>query len=300
MKLITSLTTTVFLLLFVTGCNEYSAEQEESTLTPMTTEVASRALGTIDALDLSTLTPALTQALSTVDISSNSISFTPSSAEDDNTTHIPYSVTRECPVSGNVKIEGWVTLSKEFNVSNSYLECETLDGIFVNGTNRSFGQLEGSRLLVDTSENKITVTKGNMKYFFYSEIKMVFDYTELTSIITFNGLNSILEVIDSSMFEHPVTFHNFNVTQYFSDNSFSISGEIEIYLQNCIDNYIYINTEEPLVPQEGIFTSGTLLINDAVYEFLEDGSVNINISDELNLNLQQGVEAICPSEFYFG
>lgn len=299
MKLITSLATTVFLLLFVTGCNEYSdTKQKETTLTPMTPEVASRALGTIDSLDLSTLAPALTQALSSVDISSNSINFTPYITEDD-TTRIPYSVTKECPVSGSVEIEGWVTLSKEFNVTNSYLDCETLDGMFVNGTNRSFGQLEGSKLLVDTSENKITVTKGNMKYYFYSEIKMVFDYAKLTSIITLNGLSSILEFFDNSMFEHPITFHNFNITQYFSNTNLSISGEIEIYIESCVDNYIYIDTEEPLVPQDGIFTSGILLVNDATYEFLPDGSVNINMLDEFNFNITQGAEAICPSEFYF-
>ncbi len=300
MKLVISLTASVFLLLFIVGCNKYSdTTNEETTLTPMTAEVASRTLGTINSLELSTLTSALTQALSTVELSSRSVNFTPFITEDDNASRIPYSVTRQCPVSGSVHIDGWITLLKDFNVTNTYSECETLDGIFVNGTNRSFGHLKGSQLLVDTSENKITVTKGTMKYYFYSEISMVFDYAKLTSTITFNGLNSILEFFDNSMLEHPITFHNFHVTQYFSDKSLSISGEIEIYLQSCIDNYIDIQTQEPLVPQDGIFTSGTLLINDAVYEFLEDGSVNINLPDELNLNMAQGVEAICPSEFYF-
>ncbi len=292
MKLLTSLVTAA-LVLFVSGCNDSSdTKADKPVSTPMTQEQASSALNIINSLGFSGLTSTLANPLS--DLSGAKSQQITASAPD---TELPYISTKPCPISGSVDIEGSASTTT-FSVFNQYHDCETLPGFVVNGTNLSSGGFKNYILDVNTTANNFTVTKGDTDFVLTSDIKMLFDYNAKKAKITLNGENSLIENYEGFQAQYDINFYDLNVTQNWVDNTMSIDGEISIFFESCIDNYIYIQTEEPLVPQDGIFTSGTLLINDAVYEFLDDGSVNVDVYG-YNFNTIQGVEAICPFEFYY-
>ncbi len=292
MKLLTSLMAAT-LVLFVSGCNDDSETKvDEQTPTPLTQEQASSALNVINALGFSGLTSTLANPLSDLN-QAKSQQITASAVEDE----LPYITTKSCPISGTVDIEGSVS-STTFSLFNQYRDCETLPGFFVNGTSVSKGVFENNILDINTTANNLTVTKGNTDFLLTSDIKMLFDYNSNKAVVTLDGENSLIEHYEDFSVQYDLNFYDLNVIQYWVNNTMSIEGEISIYLESCIDNFINIQTEEVLVPQDGIFTSGILIMNETTYEFLDDGSVNVDFYG-YNFNTTQGIEAICPSEFYY-
>ncbi len=298
MKLITSLMTAA-LVLFTSGCNDDSEIEKKESLTPLTQETAQQTINALNMLSINTIAPSLASSVSSAPETSSIQQISPSIAEGIDCPTV--TIDKDCPVSGVVSISGCI-LPTEFDVSNYYSKCETLPGIFVNGSNHSFGELLDGKLHVNTDGNDINVTKGNTEFILNSDIAMLLDYQANSINIQLNGNGSVKETYPDYEFvaEYSLDFYDFNITQNLTDNTMILHGEFSIYLESCVDSSVYIETEVPLVADEnGIFTSGALLLNDAYYEFNEDGTVDISYNDYFNFTYQQGVEAVCPSEFYY-
>ncbi len=299
MKVLTSLVTVFFVGFSLVGCQDGSDVEKKESLTPLTQEGAQRTINALNMLSINTIAPSLVSSVPSDATSSSMQQITPSIP--DGVSCLTVMIDKDCPISGKVSVSGCI-LPTEFDVTNYYAQCETLPGIFVNGTNHSFGELVDGKLHVNTDENDIKVTKGNTEFFLRSDIVMLFDYRAHTVNIQLNGTNTVTERypdLEGYLAEYALDFYDFNITQNLTNNTMVLSGELSLYLESCVDSSIYIDTEVPLVADErGIFTSGALLLNDAYYEFNDDGTVDISYGDYYNFTYQQGLEAVCPYEFF--
>ncbi len=199
-----------------------------------------------------------------------------------------YEKERPCGKTGTVSSSGTKLNPITYDVNNTYNECTHIDGVNVNGTQKVFATFANNKLNATMTDNNITVSQGDQNIHLTSPFNLYADrdFSRIEIILEETGRLSKFGV------SYQAFFNDFNVTLDTQSNSMYLNGFTAI--ENCGHGEFTIETIDPVVPAvDGSYTSGELNINGALYEYRDDGTVNVTLGSGMTLNLPQGIEVVC-------
>jgi len=204
----------------------------------------------------------------------------------------PYEKERPCAAKGTVTTIGEKSNLFTYHATNTFVGCEHIEGVSVNGSQTVDATLENNRLSASLSDNRITVNIGN------------FTTTIMAAMTLYANRDlSIVETIldESILYQYyaeegrlsafGATYKDFNVTLNAPQNNMSLNGQVTIDECGSYD----IATLTPItVASNGEYTSGELNVNGAHYAYHNDNTVTVTLEDGTIYTVPQNtIENLC-------
>ncbi len=287
-------TAIVLMSVFFVGCgggdNTTAIESDSANTTKIVTqEDARKAVSLVESMHLDVLASGISQSLSTqlgLKAAPNRITYP-----------VPYSKQRECSVSGTVNTSGKKSNVFTYHATNVFDDCKHIDNIVVNGTQSVDATLENNKLVASLSDNNIEVSRGEVTMNLTAPIKLYanrdFSFVEIIlqeSGQLFKSGNAFQEI-----------FVDFNVTIDTKNTNMYLNGFTQVY--GCGDEGYDIQTIVPVtIGSNGGFASGELNINGALFEFNNNNTVTVTLTNGDIYTMVQGMDVICelnPDELLF-
>ncbi len=286
-KVLTTATAMLTASVFIVGCGDNSTVQDSIGTTEKDTailskEEAAKAASLLKAMQLNTVA------------SSMVVPVTPRQRGDVRITYpAPYNKQRECSVSGSVKTVGEKSNPFTYHATNTFLNCEHVNGLKVNGSQTVDATLQNSRLAASLSDNIITVSLGDFVMTISSGMK-IYATQDLSIVETILLEDSIMyqyyagndEEDEGHLNVFGATYSDFNITLNAPQNLMHLNGHVKI--DEC-GSYT-IKTLTPItLNTDGSYLSGELDINGAHYVYHDNNTVTVSVDNETLYTVSQDI-----------
>ncbi len=292
-KVLTTATAMLAVSVFVAGCGDNSTAQDSTGIagndtTILTKEEATKAASLLKAMQLNTVASSMTVPVTSQQRGDVRITYP-----------VPYAKERECAVGGSVNTVGEKSNPFTYDATNTFLNCEHIDGVKVNGSQTVTATLENNKLVASLNDNMVTVSLGAFTMSISSPMKL-YANQDLSIVETILLEDSILyqyytdENYEGSLNVFGATYNDFNVTLNAPQNTMYINGQVQI--DEC-GNY-NIKTVAPItVGMNGNYVSGELDINGAQYVYHDNNTVTVTVNSETVYTVPQNItENLCTLE----
>ncbi len=293
MKKVLATTAVMAVSVFLVGCGDTGDTQEpaqnfESKTNIVTQEDAAKAASLLKLMQLNTIASSMTQPIDSKQRSDVRINYP-----------IPYAKERECASGGSVNTVGEKSNVFTYQATNTFLNCEHVGGIKVNGSQTVDATVENGRLAASLSDNMVIVSLGSFVMSISTPMRL-YANQDLSIVETILLEDSILyQYYTDEKYEMPLkafgaTYDDFNVTLNAPQNTMHINGLVRI--DEC--GSYNIKTITPItVGTNGDYVSGELNINGAQYVYHDNNSVTVTLDDDTVYTVAQNItENLCDLE----
>jgi len=268
------------LAMFMTGCfNSNQADNKSGSIAQILTEQdAQQAVSMVKSMHIDAISQATTSSV------------TSQAGMQATTTDYPvaYSIHRDCNISGTADTVGEKLSDTDYNATNTFEACQHTPGIEVNGQNHVYAKLQGDELFAELTDNEIIVTMGELNIDINSNILFHSNRDFSLVDITLDGNTTLTEGSNTYL----ATFHDFNITQNTTDVTMQMNGSVDIFA--CGKEYFDIQTLEPITTaSNGTFTAGKLKINGAIFQYNNNKTVSVTLTNGDTYTIPQGMDMIC-------
>ncbi len=270
------------------GTDNTNVMQSQSKTDIVTQEDARKAASLVKVMHFDTIAASMTQPLAIQQRNNVRITYP-----------APYEKVRECAAGGSVTTVGEKSNVFTYHATNSFLNCQHLDGLRVNGSQTVDATLENNRLAASLSDNVIVVSLGDMTMSIESDMKLYAnrDLSIVETILLKDAIMYQYEINEESeghMGAYRAVYKDFNVTTNALQQTMSLNGEVDIGDCGSYD----IQTMDPItIGSNGRYTSGALNINGAQYVYNDDETVTVTVNENTTYTISQNiVRNLCDLE----